>query len=702
MTGINQSIQNYDDSLEKSKEVYSGILGLAIGGSKKVNVETRAGYVYVRLRDNLSEVIQAYNDKVSPVYDFPVLIERRGNKWYITGRDDQRYETFGTASPFLPQHGDAHSFNRDGGGGGDTVFVYPDQFVPLLVYPSGTFGAGNLMVAPYALQRTSDFVYVGNTGTQNLLVYKPTNAQAIVGLVYLDKTTGNPGVLIASGTPMSASPTGTAAILPYLPYPSSNQEPLYAFRLLSGTTSLTWSNLYNVRQFYGGSSSTSTGTSGGGISGIVAQDEGIVLGTGTVFNFVGSNVDASISGSVIRVFVTGSAGGSLPTFITGSIPFSAPDGTLAESNPNLRWDDTNKLLVVGRNFSEFITPDIYPINIVAHNQNESVALGGYVFGTGSSGAPSFAINGFRSRGGLGSPLPVQKGDAVLSLVGTGFDGASWRTAGRIRFYADNNFVTGSVLGTRMEFEVIPSGTSTRRTQLSIYGDSVNIPTGSTYNIGGTPHTHDTVGDWREISGTFTYASTSTINTPSDLTNFVQKGMPIRWKQGGGYKYGNVKGITSSLITILTNNDYTVANSAITDFAYSPSFSPVGFPESFSFTLGWSSDSNPQPSYGNATLSMWYKVISSGLYYYSAQAIFGSTTTMGTGLWRFSLPSAVTRSTTGNAFGIDVSAPTYVAGATIWDGSTKVLAMVGGTYAQPAAPFTWANGDYIGLAGTAPF
>ena len=261
MTNINSAFYNYDETVEKSKTSYSGLLGLAINGNRIVNHPTRAGFVYVRLRDNLSEVVQAFNDKVSPVYDFPVLIQRKGNRWYVLGRDDLRYESWGTSAPYLPRHGDQHSFNRDGGGGGDVVWTYPDQFMPLLVYPSGTYGGSNLLIAPYVLQKADKFIYVGNTGTTNIVQYKPTNSNAIMGLVYLDRETGNPGFLINSGTPFSGAITGTNAIVPYLPFPSSTQEPLYAFRLVSGTSSITWDNLYNVRQFIGGS--TSTGTSGG-------------------------------------------------------------------------------------------------------------------------------------------------------------------------------------------------------------------------------------------------------------------------------------------------------------------------------------------------------------------------------------------------------------------------------------------------------
>lgn len=213
-----------------------------------------------------------------------------------------------------------------------------------------------------------------------------------------------------------------------------------------------------------------------------------------------------------------------------------------------------------------------------------------------------------------------------------------------------------------------------------------------------------IGDWVEATGAFTYASSTSMTTPSDLTGSIKKGMPLRWKQGGSYKYGNVLSITATTLNLIPNSvsAYAVANSAITDVAYSWSFAPLDFPDSFTFVLGWSSDSNPQPAFGNATLNMYYSVISRGLYSYAAQAIFGSTTTFGTGLWRFSLPAAVGKTTIGNTFGIDVSANAIYTGASIWDGTTKVLAILGTNYALPTFPFTWANGDYLGLSGTAPF
>lgn len=48
------------------------------------------------------------------------------------------------------------------------------------------------------------------------------------------------------------------------------------------------------------------------VIGIFGQDEGVPLGTGTVINFTGGNVTASLSGTVINVNVTASAGEAFP------------------------------------------------------------------------------------------------------------------------------------------------------------------------------------------------------------------------------------------------------------------------------------------------------------------------------------------------------------------------------------------------------
>lgn len=89
-----------------------------------------------------------------------------------------------------------------------------------------------------------------------------------------------------------------------------------------------------------------------------------------------------------------------------------------------------------------------------------------------------------------------------------------------------------------------------------------------------------LGGWIEVSG-WSYASESTINVPSGAASIYSVGDQLRWKQGGGYKYGVVKAVADSLLTIIVNTSYTVANSAITDAAFSK-VSGVGFPTQFVF------------------------------------------------------------------------------------------------------------------------
>lgn len=489
----NENLFNSLKDLQNSKDekIIYGSLGIPLSGAKIVEVANRSGYVYVRLRDNQNEVIQAFNDTVSPVYDLPVTLVRRGNKYAIKGRDINRYQNWGTQSAFLPRHGNQHSFTAESGGGGDVTFVYGKQFVPALVIPSGTNGAGNVVVSEYVLQEAAGWKYIGNTGTQDLLGYKPTGSSAVMVLVYLDKTSGNPEVLVGSGTYFSSSITGTAQVLPYIPALSSPDRIAdFAVRLVSGTRSIGWDNLYDVRQYFGSLNTGSSG-GGGGSSAMVFWDDGVPVGTGTILNVVGANVDISVSGSVARLFVTGSSGSGVPTFITGSVPYAGSDGTLKEHNSQFYYDEITESLWLGgpKQSVPFVNRST-PIVFAPTGSNTTVSSVGYAIGTGTSGSPTYSVNGYRARGTLSAPTPVQSGDALLTIIGGGYDGVTWQNASRIRPYADGNWITGTHLPTRWDFEVTPSGSATRRVGMSLYGDSLNLTNTGTYNINGIPHSHE--------------------------------------------------------------------------------------------------------------------------------------------------------------------------------------------------------------------
>jgi len=246
---LQESLTLSNKQKEDRKDYISGILGFLINGQQLVEVPNRIGYVYVRLRDNLSEIIQAFNQSVSPVYGLPVLISRDTvdtTRYVIVGRETSRYANWQTISSFLPRHGNQHSFAPELGGGGDIVWVYREQFMPLLVSPSGSAGAGSVIINYYSTYRNNQWQVLGGTGTPSLLVAKPTDANARMMLIGLGNE-GNPWIV--TGGLFAGTITGSAAITPYLPTPATGTV-LAAVRLVSGTARIVWDNIYDLRNFF--------------------------------------------------------------------------------------------------------------------------------------------------------------------------------------------------------------------------------------------------------------------------------------------------------------------------------------------------------------------------------------------------------------------------------------------------------------------
>jgi hypothetical protein len=233
----------------KVNQIIPGTLGLS---DSLVNVPNRLGFSYVKLLGNSNELIQAYNTTVTPQYGVPVLVQWNGTQYIVIGRDVQRYPQWNN-SAYLPLHGDTHQWM-----GGDTTWIHSEQFYPLSVSPSGS----SLFIGPYTYNWLGNWIYGGNTGTNTITLPSDPSKQKIM-LLYLDGPTGDPTWLPGTEAPLY---TNIYQLLPYLPsFNMSLGIPLAMVGIPSGTTSWTWSNLYDVRQFFGGSSG-GTGSSGGGIS----------------------------------------------------------------------------------------------------------------------------------------------------------------------------------------------------------------------------------------------------------------------------------------------------------------------------------------------------------------------------------------------------------------------------------------------------
>lgn len=298
------------DLRKKNKVIHiPGILGIPIGGVKTVEIPEREGYVYVRLRNSTSELVQVYNDQVSPVYGLPVLIKKDDvdpNRYVVAGRDLGMYQNWGN-SPYLPKHGNTHRFWE--GGGGDVVFVEDRQLMPLLVHPSGTSGACNVVIEPDVYYQDGTWKYGGGTGSPDICSLKPTDGTAKMVLVYLD---GNANPQLLGGSTFGATLTGTAQVMPFVPSPpASNSIPLAWVRLVSGTERISWSNIYDARPWIVGDGVLSTGTSSGGH---VIQDEGVAETARAALNFTGDIVfvedDAGNNRTNVIFSGTASAGGS--------------------------------------------------------------------------------------------------------------------------------------------------------------------------------------------------------------------------------------------------------------------------------------------------------------------------------------------------------------------------------------------------------
>jgi len=303
---LGKSLKKFYNKKENVQDILYGELGVPINGVQKVDVPGRPGYVYVRLRGNASELVQAYNATVPTKYDYPVIVSRKKNTYIILGRDQAKFGNMGNVGSqinFQPlvNHGGQHSFNPALGMGADPVWVYGQQFMPQLAYPSGT--SMFLAVNPYFYEWEGQWKYPQITGTPSFAPYVPTvTGSARMALLYMNGANGQ--LEIVGGPLFSGGISRNQDLAQYIPDIDRNSYiPLAAVKLTTGTAELEWTDVYDMRDFF---------TVTKYFKGIGIQDDGTPVGTGTTLNFVGNGVIASISGTVVQVLVTGSVETYLP------------------------------------------------------------------------------------------------------------------------------------------------------------------------------------------------------------------------------------------------------------------------------------------------------------------------------------------------------------------------------------------------------
>lgn len=207
-----------------------------------------------------------------------------------------------------------------------------------------------------------------------------------------------------------------------------------------------------------------------------------------------------------------------------------------------------------------------------------------------------------------------------------------------------------------------------------------------------------------------YASTTSITVVGDWSARLKVGSPLHLLQPAtGAKYFYVTALSYSAVTGLTTltvtggADYLVANEPILDCQAGVGRLP-GHPEWFSFVSAWSSSGNPQPSLGNGTLNARFRMEGDDLTLL-LRLVIGTTTTLGTNNWSFTLPvaartdnslpylgQAITRRPGVQNFPSFVKVPSGATTLTFFIPTHQIVADIDNL--TPAYPIAWAANDYL--------
>lgn len=247
-----RALRRQSDQKQNKAEIYPGLLGTHIGGAEVVNVPGRDGYVYVRLRGDVSEEVQAYNDAVQPIYGLPVKIIRDDLEpgiYRVVGRNIQVYPTWtGQSTGGIKAHHETHERNPTAPGN-DIIEVYKSQFLPLALTPSYPTGSMTALIRSdfYIYEETQK--WWPGSGTVSFSSLRPTDNRRRFVSVFLDALLGIPHYL----TGEFFDPTYTLDFSPHIPMTTdlSRYIPSGAVYLASGTATISQTELFDTRHIAG-------------------------------------------------------------------------------------------------------------------------------------------------------------------------------------------------------------------------------------------------------------------------------------------------------------------------------------------------------------------------------------------------------------------------------------------------------------------
>lgn len=247
---LQSAIKTLVSSKADVQEIIPGALGTYdSNGNKIINVPGRSQFVYVRVRGQVSEVIEAFNERIGEQWGTPIRLikDPLAPRFYtVMGRDIGKYQDWADAG--LPNHGNQHSFSSDTASGRDITFIYRRQLVqPLLPHPENPTGMTIKVEADYYYDPlTNAYVRFAGGSSPDMSGDLPsTPAFSVFVLVYLDYATNT--ILTLRGSEFSSSTPPDTAIASIPALPPSTGIPLAGALLNFDTTSVNWDSIYDVR-----------------------------------------------------------------------------------------------------------------------------------------------------------------------------------------------------------------------------------------------------------------------------------------------------------------------------------------------------------------------------------------------------------------------------------------------------------------------
>lgn len=325
---------------EDKAEILPGALGMYNAtGQKVIKVPNRTDFVYVRLRGQVSEAVEAFNEKVYLQFGLPVLLVRDplAPRYYkIIGRDIGKYQGWGSSG--LPPHGTQHSFSGTTLEGRDVTFIYRRQLAqPLLCRPQAAPDMTVYVEADYYFWAGTYYRFPGGSSASLTSLKPSSTGMGVFVTVYIDGNTNTVQLRRGDEFSILIPPSDVLTSIPLID--PSVGIPLAAVYLASTTATINWDDLYDIRVLIASFSETYPAThtldpSGGYHSGsLMAVNVSI---TDAANRITGANAESAFQELANQIQVTGALAHDHRVF-----RWSAPSGAISTTLPDIASEIDN-------------------------------------------------------------------------------------------------------------------------------------------------------------------------------------------------------------------------------------------------------------------------------------------------------------------------------------------------------------------------